>query len=62
MIQTPPYLQPGDTIGIVCPAGYMSMEKAAECIRVLQEEWGFMVKRGKTRGNDEGAYFNGREL
>lgn len=61
MIQTPPYLQKGDTIGLVCPSGYMSREKAAECIRVLQEEWGYTVKTGKTLGGDSPGYFSGTD-
>jgi muramoyltetrapeptide carboxypeptidase len=61
MIKTPPYLQPGDTIGIVCPAGYMSLEKAAECIRVLREEWGYNVKIGKTLGGASATYFSGTD-
>ncbi len=61
MIKTPPYLEKGDTIGIVCPAGYMSLEKAAECIRVLQEEWGYNVKIGKTLGSASETYFSGTD-
>ncbi|MBC7949483.1 MAG: LD-carboxypeptidase [Chitinophagaceae bacterium] len=61
MIKTPPYLQPGDTIGLVCPAGYMAMEKAAECVRVLTEEWGYKVKLGKTIGGDSSTYFSGTD-
>ncbi len=61
MIQTPPYLNPGDTIGIVCPAGYMAIEKVTECIRVLQEEWGYKVKVGKTVGGDSQTYFSGTD-
>lgn len=61
MIKTPPYLQQGDTIGIVCPAGYMSLEKAAECIRVLKEEWGYNVKTGKTLGGNSPTYFSGTD-
>jgi muramoyltetrapeptide carboxypeptidase len=61
MITTPPYLQKGDTIGIVCPGGYMSHEKMAECIRVLQEEWGYQVKSGKTVGSDSATYFSGTD-
>lgn len=61
MIKTPPYLEKGDTIGIVCPAGYMSLEKAAECIRVLQEEWGYKVKVGKTLGSASETYFSGTD-
>ena len=60
MIKTPPYLEKGDTIGIVCPAGYMPVEKASECIRVLNEEWGFLTKVGKTLGN-EFNYFSGTD-
>jgi muramoyltetrapeptide carboxypeptidase len=60
MIATPPYLQKGDVIGIVCPSGYMPVEKASECIRVLNEEWGFRTKVGKTLGN-EFNYFSGTD-
>lgn len=61
MIKTPPYLKKGDTIGLVCPAGYMAMEKVAECIRVLQDEWGYKVKTGKTVGSNSATYFSGTD-
>jgi muramoyltetrapeptide carboxypeptidase len=61
MITTPPYLVKGDTIGLVCPAGYMALEKASECIRVLQEEWGYKVKVGKTVGSESTTYFSGTD-
>jgi muramoyltetrapeptide carboxypeptidase len=60
MIDTPPYLEKGDIIGIVCPSGYMPVEKASECIRVLNEEWGFRTKVGKTLGN-QFNYFSGTD-
>lgn len=60
MIETPPYLERGDVVGIVCPSGYMPVEKASECIRVLNEEWGFQTKVGKTLGN-EYNYFSGTD-
>src|ERR1700745_4319589 len=60
MIETPPYLQKGDIIGIVCPSGFMPVEKASECIRVLNEEWGFQTKVGKTLGS-EFHYFSGTD-
>jgi muramoyltetrapeptide carboxypeptidase len=60
MIKTPPYLQKGDTIGIICPGGAMPVEKVSECIRVLNEEWGFKTKVGKTVGN-EFHYFSGTD-
>ena len=55
----PPYLSKGDTIGIVCPAGYMPSEKAATCIRVLKE-WGYKILVGKTLGN-QFHYFSGTD-
>ena len=61
MITYPPYLEKGDTIGLVCPAGYMAYEKVSECIRVLTEEWGYRVKVGKTIGGDSGNYFSGTD-
>ena len=47
MIKIPPYLKKGDTIGIVCPSGYMPAENEATCIKTL-EAWGYKVKTGKT--------------
>ena len=55
----PPYLKPGDTIGIVCPAGYMPFEKAQTCIETLTA-WGFKVIPGKTLGN-QFNYFSGTD-
>lgn len=59
MILIPPYLRKDDTIGIVCPAGYMPFEKAKACISSLHE-WGFKVKVGKTLGNRYN-YFSGTD-
>lgn len=61
MIKTPPYLKKGDTIGLVCPAGYMAVDACAECIRVLQEEWGYKVKIGATVGGTSQTYFSGTD-
>ena len=55
----PPYLKPGDTIGIVCPAGFMPFEKAQTCIETLTE-WGFNVVPGKTLGSQY-HYFSGTD-
>ena len=56
----PPYLKKGDTIGLVCPAGYMPKDKMKKCIQVLQRDWGFKVKEGKTLGSGEN-YFSGTD-
>ena len=59
-MKKPPFLKPGDTIGICCPAGYMSAEKADQCIRTLKS-WGFRVKKGKTIGGKSNTYFAGTD-
>ncbi len=56
----PPYLEKGDTIGLVCPAGYMSAEKAAACINTL-DEWGYRVITGKTLEGNSSTYFSGTD-
>src|SRR6186713_1464064 len=58
MIKIPPYLNPGDTIALVCPSGYMAVEKAQTCIDTLQN-WGYTVKTGQTLGGDSDNYFSG---
>jgi muramoyltetrapeptide carboxypeptidase len=60
MIKIPSYLQKGDTIGLVCPAGAMPVEKVSECIRVLNENWGFTIKVGTTIGQQY-HYFSGTD-
>lgn len=59
MTRIPPYLEQGDTVGIVCPSGYMPYEKAETCIATLHQ-WGFKVKVGKTLGNQYN-YFSGTD-
>ncbi|ANH79933.1 LD-carboxypeptidase [Niabella ginsenosidivorans] len=60
IIRQPPFLKKGDTIGIVCPAGFMDYAKAATCISVL-EKWGFRVKTGATLGGTSTTYFSGTD-
>jgi len=45
----PPYLKPGDTIGITCPAGHMSADELVPCLNTLQS-WGFKLRLGSTVG------------
>jgi muramoyltetrapeptide carboxypeptidase len=59
MITIPPYLKPGDTIGILCPSGYMPYEKASTSIKTLTE-WGFNIVIGKTLGH-QFNYFSGTD-
>jgi muramoyltetrapeptide carboxypeptidase len=59
MVRIPPALTKGDTIGIVCPAGFMPLEKTAKCVATLQN-WGFQVKMGRTPGH-QFHYFSGTD-
>lgn len=59
MIFIPPYLKKGDTIGILCPSGFMPFEKAQTCINTLQQ-WGYKIKIGNTLGN-QFHYFSGTD-
>ncbi len=54
MIQ-PSHLKQGDTIGIVCPSGYIPLEKVQICIETL-EKWGYQVKLGKTVGAKKDSF------
>lgn len=48
----PPYLKQGDTIGITCPAGYISLSDIQPAIRKM-EEWGFKVRLGSVIGKKD---------
>ncbi len=60
MIKEPSYLRKGDTIGIVCPAGFMPPEKMATCISTLRD-WGYTIKEGKTLHSESHNYFAGTD-
>lgn len=52
----PPYLQPGDTIGITCPSGYLPAERIIFAKKTL-EAWGYKVITGSTVGSSH-YYFS----
>lgn len=56
----PPYLKPGDTIGMVCPSGFMLPEKWQTCFDQLQA-WGYTIKLGKTMNSNSTNYFSGTD-
>ncbi len=47
--ETPPYLKKGDTIGITCPSGYITLEDVQPAIDKMKE-WGFKIRVGATVG------------
>jgi len=56
----PSYLQPDDSIALLCPAGYMARDKAITCIETLKS-WGYRVREGKTLGGPSENYFSGTD-
>ena len=56
----PPYLQKGDTIGVVAPSGYMPIEKMQACIDTL-DSWGYTVQLGATTHSQSQNYFSGTD-
>jgi muramoyltetrapeptide carboxypeptidase len=60
MVRIPPYLEAGDLIGILCPAGFFPAEKAEPCLETLRS-WGYKVKEGRTLGGDSSTYFSGTD-
>jgi len=49
LLKIPPYLQQGDTIGICCPSGYISLEDVQPAVNKMKE-WGFEIKLGNSVG------------
>lgn len=45
----PPYLKPGDVIGITCPSGFITLEDVQPAVNKMKE-WGFEIKLGSTVG------------
>ncbi|POY36959.1 LD-carboxypeptidase [Solitalea longa] len=60
MNRTPAYLQPGDTIGILCTARYVTAEQLQPAIKIF-EDWGLKVKLGSTV-NAEWHIFGGDDV
>jgi len=48
----PPYLKTGDTIGIVCPAGNISLEEIQPAVNKMQE-WGYKIRIGSSVGKKD---------
>ena len=51
----PHYLQPGDLIGITCPAGYISLVEIQPAMEQIRS-WGFEVIAGNTVGKRDFTY------
>ncbi len=54
-VRIPPFLQPGDLIGICCGSGHIDAKGIAPSLQVL-EEWGFKTLVGQTIGKQDGLF------
>lgn len=54
-LDIPPYLKPGDTIGITSPAGYILREGIIPAATLMQQ-WGFKIRVGYTIGKKDFTY------
>ncbi|MDB5150636.1 MAG: Peptidase [Mucilaginibacter sp.] len=51
----PPYLKPGDTIGLTSPSGYISLADIMPSVQLMQS-WGFNVTIGDNTGKKDFIY------
>ncbi|MET0243218.1 MAG: LD-carboxypeptidase [Flavitalea sp.] len=51
----PPNLRKGDTIGITCPAGFITLEAIQPSLKLMQS-WGFNIKIGATVGKRDFSF------
>ena len=51
----PPYLRPGDTIGITCPAGNITAKEILPATQLI-ESWGFRIRVGDTVGKKDSIF------
>ena len=52
LLKIPPYLKPGDIIGITCPAGFITLSEIQPAL-IKIKEWGFDVLIGNTVGKKD---------
>ncbi|MFT3676770.1 MAG: LD-carboxypeptidase [Chitinophagaceae bacterium] len=55
MLVRPPYLKPGDCIGITSPAGFMTQPELEPAIQLIKS-WGYTVKTGNTIGRRDNTF------
>lgn len=58
-VTLPPFLKKNAHVRIVCPSGYLPLEKALQAQKILQE-WGYQVSLGHTT-QTENSYFSGTD-
>ncbi|SOD90756.1 S66 peptidase family protein [Spirosoma fluviale] len=58
----PPFLSPGDTVGVVSPASWFPYEELAEGLRILREDWQLNVIEGASLQAVDGPFAGSDDL
>ncbi|GAB3984835.1 LD-carboxypeptidase [Spirosoma terrae] len=53
---SPPFLQPGDTVGVVAPASWFPYEEVLDGLRILRDEWQLNVIEGDSLHAVDGPF------
>ncbi|WP_316744780.1 LD-carboxypeptidase [Pedobacter antarcticus] len=54
-VKVPPFLKPGDTIGICSPSGFISLADIGPSVQLI-ESWGYRVRVGSSPGQQDFIY------
>ncbi len=55
-MQIPPFLKPGDTVGVVAPASWFPYSELADGLRVLRDDWKLNVIEGRSLQAQDGPF------
>lgn len=58
----PPFLRPGDTVGVVAPASWFPYEELADGLRILRDDWHLNVLEGDSLRVQDGPFAGSDDL
>lgn len=61
-MQIPPFLKPGDTVGIVAPASWFPYSELTDGLRILRDDWKLNVIEGNSLWAQDGPFAGSDEL
>ncbi|MBC7572011.1 MAG: LD-carboxypeptidase [Spirosoma sp.] len=61
-MQIPPFLKPGDTVGIVAPASWFPYSELTDGLRILRDDWKLNVIEGNSLRAQDGPFAGSDEL
>ncbi len=61
-MRLPPFLRPGDTVGVVSPASWFPYDELTDGLRILRDDWHLNVIEGKSLQAQDGPFAGSDEL